>query len=89
MFAMHGTMNVKSITAKQGKKNINTETSKENCTKQMQHSATIKHVENFTETNKLCKVAPCWLYLKILLLQVRVGWLISVKKLVAVMQIIH
>jgi hypothetical protein len=25
----------------------------------------LKHVEHFTEINTLCKVAPCWLYLKI------------------------
>jgi hypothetical protein len=29
------------------KKHINTETSKENCTKQMQQSGTIKHAEKF------------------------------------------
>ena len=27
----------------------------------------LKHVEHFTEINKLCKVASCWLYLKIIL----------------------
>ena len=26
----------------------------------------LKHVEHFTEINKLCNVAYCWLYLKIL-----------------------
>jgi len=27
----------------------------------------LKHVEDFTEINKLCNVASCWLYLKICL----------------------
>ena len=27
----------------------------------------LKHVEHFTEINKLCNVASCWLYLKIIL----------------------